>query len=285
MKIFGNMFDQRPGRGPTSTRVSAGAGNNGPFHAYGPAKTVAIEEEPEMRVLRELLVAFPAFSLKDIAQAYTEADSDANAAAELLVMKQPEERSQEGWKNFTAERKINGYRSQEQPVVRPDDLLLEKYGRGVGELINNRVPERQNNSLLHNVQPVHDGASRDPFHLNNRTPHGVRGDNWSCREEVVKKEDSNGVSGDGALLVGRKKIKQKSRGGLENGVEVTDAIVSREAAEEFLLSMLGESSEIGIAVVRDVLGRLFQGTNIVLIMNFLFAMHFEVLLFRHSLFL
>jgi len=249
------MFDQWPARGPTSIKAW---NTPEPIHSYGPAKTVRMEaqggEEREARFLKELLAAFPGFSLEDIANAFTEADSDVNAAADLLATRQPSVRSngtQEGRKNS---RKMDGNRRQsaELPVVKPDDLLLEKYGRGVGELIN----QRQSNSLLHNVQSAPDGACHNASHLNSRTAHGLRGDNRSSREEVVNKEDSYGVSGDGALLVGWKETKQKGRGCLDNEVEVVDA--KRQADEEFLLSMLGNDSELGMGVVRDVLGTLLE---------------------------
>lgn len=168
------MFDQWP---TPRARNNTGAG----LHAQ---KTVTKEshggEDLETKSLLELVAAFPDFSLDDIAQTMTEANSDVNAAADLLSTREPVVRSnglQEGWKNSTAEKKMNGYRRQpgeQQPVVKPDDLLLEKYGRGVGELIS----QRQGNSLLHNVQ---DGAPHNAFHLNSRTAHGVSGDNRSYR--------------------------------------------------------------------------------------------------------
>jgi hypothetical protein len=266
------MFDQRP----TSTRAwSTGPGTyayHAPAHTPASAKAVEIEaqeaEGREMKALRELLAAFPAFSLDDIAQAYTEADSDANAAGELLSMRQPTVKPngvQDVRRSLVAEKKNNEIRRQpaEQPVVGSDDLLMEKYGMRVGEIIN-RECSKQSNSLLHNMQAAHGGASH-PHHLNSPTRHGVRWDNGSWGGELMNKEDSNGFSGDGALLVGRKKTKQKGRGGLENAVERADTTASREADVNLLLSMLGESFQPGKDFVRDVLGTFFDGDNVKLI--------------------
>ncbi|KAG0599674.1 hypothetical protein M758_12G170300 [Ceratodon purpureus] len=254
------MFDQRPARGLSSTRAWSAGPATYPY-SHAPAKAVKTEaqgaEEREMSALRELLAAFPVFSLEDIAQAYTEADSDVNAAAELLTTRQPTVKSNGGGvarRNLGAERNSNGIRRQsaEQPVVGSDDLLMEKYGMRVGEIINRDCP-KQSKSLFHNMQSAHGGGSSRPHQLKSPTQHGARWDTGAWGGEVMNNEGSNGVSGDGALLVGRKKTKQKGRGGLENEVERADATASREADEKLLLSVLGEDFQLGIGVVRDVL--------------------------------
>lgn len=280
------MFEQRPMRGPTSTRVSVGAWSAGPTsYAYAPtpAKAVEIEaqgaEDRETTALRELLDAFPGFSLGDIALAYTEVDSDVNAAAVLLTTRQPTAKSTGGndvRRNLIAEKKNHGIRkSAEQSVVGSDDLLMEKYGIRVGEIIN-RDSSIQSNSLFHNMQSAHDGASACPRRLNSPTRHGVRWDNESWGGEVMNEEGRNGDFGDGALLLGRKKTKQKSWGGLEDEVEQADTAASREAAETLLLSMLGESFQLGMGVVRDVLGTFLDGANVKLIVYVSTVMHVRI---------
>ena len=284
------MFDQRLVHG---TRMSVEAWGAGPIYHYGhshshassPAKAVEVgkpgTEDPEMKVLGELLDAFPAFSLQDIAQAYTEADSDVNAAAELLTTRHPTVKSsgvQELGRKLTAE-KNNGIRkSAEQSVVGSDDLLMEKYGIGVGEIIN-RESTKQSNSLLHNMRPAHDGASSYPDRLHS-PEHDMVG---SCGGELVNKEHSSGVSNDGTVLRERKKTKQKGWSGLENGVEQAGAVASREAGLEFLVSVLGESFPLDIVIIRDVLGTFFDGADVNSIVCIFTVIHVTILFLHHAL--
>lgn len=230
-------------------------------------------EDAEESILRELLEAFPGFSLDVIAAAYTEAESDPNLAAEILTTSRPAKQGlqcstmQEVPKIYNSNRNQNGYarHSIDEPKGGSDELLLQKYGIGVGNRISSDSSHRQNiqhnhlhplpsdSPVLETSSYTHDASSQSS--ANSWTSSTSRG---SSLVRSLSGRESYEANGNVLLQTGKTKKKKKRKGEAIafEGLEPKDA-ASRQAVEEFLLSMLGEGFQLENDVVRDVLGTYF----------------------------
>lgn len=244
------MFEARPESWSSPTRMHAGMTTLSHHHAYGygfqntGTKIQEDDEAAEDRALQELLAAFPGFSHEEIAYAYTRAGRDVNAAGEILSTGQPTMMKSPRGSNIQTRYVMH---SGDRRAVGSDDLLLEKYGRGVNELIC-REPRtmntKDNNCTNRNTLSP---ASYSPLkHL--YSPHMYEQNlSGACRNSTV----GSGVVGVAMSPL----LKKKRRDGVEIGEKADSPFQAVEDfLEGFLLSLFGEDFQLHKDVIGDVLG-------------------------------
>lgn len=247
------MFEARPESWSSPTRMHAGMTTLSHHHAYGygfqntGTKIQEDDEAAEDRALQELLAAFPDFSLKEIAFAYTRAGRDVNAAGEILSTGQPNIMKSPRGSNIQARYVMH---SGDRRAVGSDDLLLEKYGTGVNELICREPRTLNNNCTNRNTLSP---AKYSPLkHL--YSPHMHKQNlSGACRNSTV----GTGVVG----VAMSPHLKKKRRDGMEIGEEADSPFQAVEDfLENFLLSWYGEDFQLHKDVISDVLGTYLEAS-------------------------
>lgn len=241
------------------------------------------KEDAEEIALQMLLEAFPNISLEDIATAYTESQSDVNAAADILSSREPDLTNvpqQSGVPEVRSSlsptrsqnpgvpqvrSSLKTIRSQNYGVDRAEqdeDLLFQRYGVGVADLRSRDSTSPQCGNI--NINHV-----RQNFQYNNVETHtltpvmvdlALSGDVGNPRGRSTQSDRGvNEIACDNLLALGKKKTKKKKRG--RNGIlienlEPKDA-ASRRAVEKVVLDMLGGEFHLGDDVVGDVVSTYF----------------------------
>lgn len=244
------MFEARPESWSSPTRMHAGMTTLSHHHAYGygfqntGTKIQEDDEAAEDRALQELLAAFPHIPHDDIAYAYTRAARDVNAAGEILSTWQPNIMKNPRGSNIQTKYVTH---SRNRPAVGSDDLLLEKYGRGINELIcrEPRTLNTKDNSCTNRntLSP----ASYSPLkHLYSPHMH-MQKISDACRNSTV----GSGVGGVAMSPL----LKKKRRDGVEIGEE-TDSHFQEMV--DFLEDLL--SFQLHKDVISDVLGTYLEAS-------------------------